>query len=101
MDAIPSRMQWDGRAGFVRHDGVQVSLPAPPHGWHVFDYAPGCVASVQPRACDPPRDMYATEVQWCEDTMRRVAAGARRSLAFMLGDIERDGSPTVPATLDT
>ena len=88
MDAIPSRMQWDGRQGFVRHDGVQVNLAESPQGWHTFDYAPGYAQTVQPRPCDPPREMYPNEVQWCQDTMRRVAIRARRELDFMLGKVE-------------
>lgn len=63
----PTRLYWDGRAGFVRRDGVEVRLwDAPSLGvepLHTVDYIPAVgIAEIMPRPCDPRRAMTADEV---------------------------------------
>ena len=102
MDAIPTRLLWDGRSGFVRHDGVQMALDEAPLGFAEVDYTPGCACEVRPRPSDPRREMHQNELEWCWDTTRRVAAAAKRTYEWMSGKRTRPeeaGPVTIPAPL--
>ena len=63
----PTRLYWDGRAGFIRRDGIEVRLwDAPSLGGeplHCCDFIPVVgIAELMPRPCDPRRAMNAAEV---------------------------------------
>lgn len=76
---FPTRLQWDGRKGVARHDGVEVQLSMRPEGmlWRQVDYAPDAVATCRDRDCDPERDLLPDEVGMIRTYLAQMARRAR------------------------
>ena len=81
----PTRLEWDGRRGVARHDGVSIELHrAPGCSWAELHYTPGIQAEIRERACDPRRDMTADEVKAVQRWLQYMAHAARSACAQTL-----------------
>lgn len=79
-DALyPTRLEWDGRQGLARHDGVQILLQRSPTTFAEVHYTPGIQAQVRERAVDPRRDMTAQEVASAQAWLVNMATNARQA----------------------
>lgn len=81
----PTRLEWDGRRGMARHDGVSLELHRPPAGaWAEVHFTPGIQAQVRERACDARRDMTADEIRAALRWLQYMAHAARTACAQTL-----------------
>lgn len=74
-----TRLRWDSRAGIAKMHGHLVLLSAGPDlgagPVHAIDYTPEVgVAEIQPRACDPRRDMLAAEIAAADRLLAELLA---------------------------
>lgn len=77
----PVRLEWDGRRGLARADGVTIELhTAPMPGWCEVHYTPGIQSEVRPRACDPRRDMLEAEIAAVKTWLFNMAARTRAQM---------------------
>jgi hypothetical protein len=77
----PTRLEWDGRRGFARHDGVEIVLrDAPSKQWAEVHFTPGIQAEVRERSCDARRDMVAAEIRSATRWLEHMAYAARSSI---------------------
>ena len=77
-----TRLEWDGRRGLARHDGVSIELHRPPGcNWAEVHYTPGIQSQIRERACDPRRDMTADEIKAVQRWLQCMAEAARASCA--------------------
>lgn len=62
----PTRLEWDGRRGLARHDGVQVELRRPPTHHAEVHYVPGIQYDVRDGGADARREMTPEEIAHCQ-----------------------------------
>lgn len=80
----PTRLEWDGRRGVARHDGVQIELREPPSKqWHEVHYVPGIQAEVRERACDPKRDLVPKEIDGINRWLQYMASAGRKNIGHV------------------
>ena len=82
----PTRLEWDGRKGLARHDGVQIQLHHAPGGGHLAEvhYTPGLQAEVRDRCCDARRDMTPDEIHAAQRWLANMALLAREAVGQVL-----------------
>lgn len=73
----PTHLEWTGRTGLARHDGVQMQLHRSPGVFAEVHYTPGIQAEVRDRPGDPRRDMTAFEVKAAQSYLANLAARCR------------------------
>lgn len=77
----PVRLEWDGRHGLARADGVTVELLATPMpGWYEVHYTPGIQSEVRQSACDARRDMTEAEIAAVKAWLFNLAGRTRAQL---------------------
>lgn len=78
----PTRLEWDGRRGLARHDGVSLTLHRPPGiTWAEVHYTPGIQAELRERPADPRREMTGDEIHAAQRWLQRMADAARAACA--------------------
>lgn len=81
----PTRLEWDGRRGLARHDGVSIELHKPPSAtWHEVHYTPGIQAEIREHPSDPRREMTADEIRNAQRWLAYMAHAARQACAQTL-----------------
>lgn len=77
----PTRLEWDGRRGLARHDGVCIELrQSPSSAWCEVHYTPGIQAEVRERPADPRRDMEPAEISQAQRWLAHMAYAARSAI---------------------
>ena len=69
----PTRLEWDGRRGMARHDGVQVELRSAPLRFAEVHYTPGIQYDVRDNGASARREMTQAEIGDCQRYLLRLA----------------------------